>query len=120
MDESIASTVPQIPDVIQKVRHYLDIHFREELHFDEVAERFLISKYHLSREFRKYIGMTMQEYVIHLRLAYSKELLLYSKLSVAEIAYEAGMNYPSYFIRIFKAREGCTPEQYRKEWKSTC
>lgn len=117
-DISLASVTTQIPELIQNVRHYLDVHFREELHFDEVAEAFLISKYHLSREFRKYIGMTMQEYVIHLRLAYAKELLLYSKLSVAEIAYEAGMNYPSYFIRIFKDREGCTPEHYRREWKS--
>lgn len=117
-DVNISAATPQIPELLQKVRHFLDVHFREELHFDKVAEEFLISKYHLSREFRKYIGMTMQEYVIHLRLAYAKELLLYSKLSVAEIAYEAGMNYPSYFIRIFKNREGCTPEQYRREWRS--
>lgn len=118
VDVNISTATTQIPELLQNVRHFLDVHFREELHFDRIAEEFSISKYHLSREFRKYIGMTMQEYVIHLRLAHAKELLLYSKLSVSEIAYESGMNYPSYFIRIFKDREGCTPEQYRKEWRS--
>lgn len=118
VDNNISTATMQIPELLQNVRHFLDVHFREELHFDRIAESFSISKYHLSREFRKYIGMTMQEYVIHLRLAHAKELLLYSQLSVSEIAYESGMNYPSYFIRIFKDREGCTPEQYRKEWRS--
>ncbi|MEL6135160.1 MAG: helix-turn-helix domain-containing protein [Bacteroidota bacterium] len=43
----------------------------------------------------------------------AKNMLLRSSQSVSEIAYSLGFNYPHYFTRIFKARTGQTPVEYR-------
>ena len=105
-----------LPPAVLAAKRYIDKHFKEPLTLDALAEMLHISKFHLSHEFKKYIGMPILEYMICARLSYAKELLRFSRLSVTEIAYEAGMNQPSYFIRIFKKRESMTPNQFRRQW----
>lgn len=113
-NESLALSF--IPDYIKQTLKELEKHFLEPFSLENLAASIGISKYHLSREFKKYIGTTLNEYVITLRLNYAKELLRYSQNSVGEIAYACGINQVSHFINLFKSREGMTPLQYRKEW----
>lgn len=105
-----------IPDYIKAALKELENHFLEPFSLETLSVSIGISKYHLSREFKKYIGTTLNEYVITLRLNYAKELLRYSQNSVENIAYSCGINQTSHFINLFKKREGMTPLQYRKEW----
>ena len=105
-----------MPDYLKHLLKELENHFLEPFSLEEYAARIGLSKYHLSRDFRKYVGTTMNEYVITMRLNYAKELLRYSKESVGEIAYACGMNHVSHFINLFREREGMTPLKYRKEW----
>lgn len=105
-----------IPDYIKAALKELENHFLEPFSLETLSASIGISKYHLSREFKKYIGTTLNEYVITLRLNYAKELLRYSQNSVENIAYSCGINQTSHFINLFKKREGMTPLQYRKEW----
>lgn len=105
-----------MPDSIKETKRYIDRHFRESLSLDELATRIPVSKYHLSHEFKKYVGKPVNEYIICTRLSYAKELLRFSSLSVTEIAYETGLNQPSYLIRLFKERESMTPNQFRRQW----
>ncbi|SCP96486.1 AraC family transcriptional regulator [Anaerobium acetethylicum] len=106
-----------MPEYIRAVMKYTDRNFREPLSLDDLASRYGISKFHLSREFKKHTGTTVNEYIINTRLSYAKELLKYSDLSVNEIAYSAGFHNVSHFINLFKARENMTPLAYRREWK---
>ena len=46
----------------------------------------------------------------------AKELLRATDLPVSEVAYRVGMENTSYFISVFRAREGATPQQYRRRW----
>lgn len=105
-----------LPQWLSAVLKDIDQHFREDLSLDLLAHRNGVNKYHLSREFKKYIGTSVNEYVIAARLSYGKELLKYSDLPVEAITYETGMHNTSHFINLFKAREGLTPLAYRKEW----
>lgn len=105
-----------IPDYLKQTLKELEKHFLEPFSLEKLAASIGVSKYHLSREFKKYIGTTLNEYVITLRLNYAKELLRYSPSSVEDIAYACGINQVSHFINLFKDREGMTPLQYRKEW----
>lgn len=115
--ESLSLSV--MPDYLKKALKDLENHFLEPFALEDTARRVGISKYHLSREFRKYVGTTMNEYVITLRLNYAKELLRYSQETIGEIAYACGMNHVSHFINLFREREGMTPLKYRKEWNGS-
>lgn len=106
-----------IPDYIRQIVREIDKNFKSGLplsYFEEFTHR---SRYYILKEFKKYIGVTIHEYIITARISYAKELLKYSDLPVSEIAFEAGMNNVTHFINLFKAREGATPLAYRKAWR---
>ena len=43
----------------------------------------------------------------------SKQLLVDTRMSVSEIAYQLGFEYPQHFSRLFKSRTGMTPNEFR-------
>lgn len=115
------SPMPQIdaylPPVIENVVRDLDRRFQEKISLDSLAYRHAISKFHLVREFKKYTGYTPNEYVIHSRITYAKELLTYTDLTVGQIAEQVGMDHVSHFIDLFKKRVEMTPVAFRKKWQ---
>ena len=52
---------------------------------------------------------TIHEHITH----EAKKLLLESKLTNSEIAFELGFDYPNYFAKLFKKQTQLTPKQYR-------
>lgn len=111
---SLTATPQYIKDAVK----YIDVHFKEAVSLDLLQKEFNISKYHLAREFKRYVGKTINRYLIDCRLNYAKELLRFSNLTVNEIAFACGMNNVSHFIGLFRQAEGATPHTFRREWTS--
>lgn len=101
---------------LKSILHYLDEHYTEDISLDQLAEQFYISKYYLSREFKKEYGTTIIQYVLTKKITNAKELLRYSNSSIEEIARLCGIDDASYFNKVFKKMEGCTASEYRKRW----
>jgi AraC-like DNA-binding protein len=101
-------------NVIFSVKGYLEKHFDEPLTLEAVAQKFFISKYYLSHQFKKIIGYGFRHYIQLLRIHKAKVLLQDTDLSVTEICCRVGYNNINYFIRLFEKKEGLTPFQYRK------
>ncbi len=97
------------------VREYLDNNFTKPINLDELAEEFYISKFYLTREFKKTFGATIIQYVLNKRIEYAKELLKYTNRSIEEISDACGFNDQSYFARQFKKAENTTCLAYRKK-----
>lgn len=108
-----------LPDYIKKIVRQIERRFREPLRLDDFQKECHRTKYYIAKEFKKYMGVSVNEYIILTRISYAKELLKYSEFSINEITYEIGMNNVTHFINLFKAREMKTPLAYRKEWKSS-
>ncbi|WP_186763902.1 AraC family transcriptional regulator [Planomicrobium sp. CPCC 101079] len=106
-----------IPDTIKAIMRYLEQHFNEPVSLEHLAKQFNISKYHLAREFKKYAGLTPNEFLISYRITYAKNLLKYSDESIADIAEKVGVLNVSHFINLFRERVGTTPLAYRKSWQ---
>lgn len=106
-----------MPDYIRSVMAEIEHNFSASLSLDYLADLYGVSKFHLSRQFKKYTGMTVNEFIIRTRITYAKGLLKYSDLSISDIAAQSGVSHVSHFINLFKAREGITPLAYRKQWK---
>lgn len=62
---------------------------------------------------KKETGRTAQEYIQLQVIDVAKERLFDMNKSVSEIAYDLGFKYPQHFTRLFKQKEGITPNDYR-------
>ena len=96
-----------LSDKLKTILHYLDDHYTENISLDQLAEQFFISKYYLSREFKKEFGTTIIQYVLAKKINNAKELLRYSNSSIEEIAHLCGIDDASYFNKVFRKMEGC-------------
>lgn len=73
------------------------------------------SREHVSRCMKKYMGMTVSEYINSLRLNYIANMLRDSNHGVTEIIFESGFNNISWASEQFKKKYGMTMSQYRKK-----
>ena len=101
---------------IAQVRHYLNEHFTEKFSLEDLSQRFYISKFHLSREFRALYGITLNHYVIARRINLAKKLLRFSDYTLEETAHSCGFYDASYLNRQFKKSEGISASDFRKKW----
>ncbi len=109
-----------MPEYLKGILKKLENHFNEPLSLDLLSGEFGVSKYYLSREFKRYMGIPLNEYLIVLRINHAKELLRYSPdMTVEQIAFACGFRHVSHFINLFKRHEKSTPLQYRKSWAGT-
>ena len=100
-----------------EIRGFLDEHFTEKIFLDELANQFYISKYHMSREFKKAFGITVGSYVNSQRITKAKELLRFSDQQIEAIARACGIDDNSYFNKVFQKAEGITAREYRRKWR---
>lgn len=96
---------------------YMENNFNQPLTLDYLSNFVGISKYYLSREFKKYTGFSPNDYLISLRVNRAKSLLINSNLTVTQIAHEVGIHSINNFINLFKKKVGMTPIQYKKNPK---
>ena len=102
---------------LASVNAFIEEHFSDDLSLEKLANEFYISKYYLTREYKKIYGRTIFQHIITCRINYGKKLLRFSDKSVEEIAHLCGFNDQSYFARQFKKTENLTCFAYRKMWR---
>ena len=94
---------------------FLRAHFSEELSLPQVARLVAVSPAHLSRLFKKEVGLGFSEYLSLLRLQHAEQLLRQSGgETVAEIARRCGFADSNYFSVKFKKLYGVSPKQFKK------
>ncbi len=90
---------------------YANIHSRITLEI--LADNIMISPSHLSRLFKKEIGISVSSYIRSMKVDHAKNLLKYSDYSYIDIANYLSFDSQSHFIKLFKEYEGVTPKKYR-------
>lgn len=105
-----------IHDKMNEIREFLDKSYTKNISLDELSSLFYISKFHLSREFKRIFGVTIGNYLLRKRISAAKNLLRFSTEPVDTISSLCGFTDAGYFIKVFKKSEGLTPNQYRKKW----
>lgn len=116
-------SVPTEPQVISKnrqcaaVRRYIDLHFKEPLTLDLLAEEAHMNKYYLSHAFKREYGSSPINYMISRRIEESKYLLAETDLSMSQISQILGFSSLSYFSQVFRKTQSVTPMEYRQSTK---
>ena len=84
---------------------------------EQIAAKLSVSQRYLSDTLKKETGKTSTEH-LHLHLIEeAKNILLQPNKSISEVAFELGFEYPQYFSRLFKKKEGISPTEYRELYK---
>lgn len=78
------------------------------------ANEMNLSPRYLSDLLRKETGKSTQEHIHHYIIEKAKTILLNSKHSASEIAYNLGFEYPQYFSKMFKKTTSMSPIEYRQ------
>jgi AraC-like DNA-binding protein len=82
-----------------------------------IADKMSVSQRYLSDTLKKETGKTTTEHLQLYLVDEAKNILLNPNKSVSEVAYELGFEYPQYFSRLFKKKEGISPSEYREKYK---
>lgn len=93
---------------------YMQQHMQETLSIGAVADYVNLSEYYFSRLFRRHTGCAPHAYLVQLRIAQARQMLLSSGGSIDDIAEGCGFHSTTNFIRSFRNHVGCTPKQYRR------
>jgi transcriptional regulator GlxA family with amidase domain len=101
------------PKALERVRDYVAAHLQGNISNEELAQIAELSTWHFVRAFKQSQGMPPHRYVLHCRVKRTQELIASTKLSLAEVALEAGFSDQSHFIRCFREIVGITPGAYR-------
>lgn len=84
---------------------------------EQIANQLSVSQRYLSDTLKKETGKTSTEHLQLYLIDKAKNILLNPNKTISEVAYELGFDYPPYFSRLFKKKEGISPTQYREKYK---
>ena len=104
---------------VLKIYEYINLHYKENIRLKDLADLVGMTPSSLSRFFKFRAGKTVSEYIIDIRLGCASRLLVDTTNSITEICYDCGFNNLSNFNRIFKKKKGCTPKEFRENFRKT-
>ena len=98
--------------IVEKIKDQLESHYSEDISISKIAGSVYLSSTYVCILFKKHMGMTINEYLSHVRIERAKALLQNSSHTVAEVALSVGYHDPKYFSRIFRKTVGVPPSEY--------
>ena len=105
---------PHMNETFLDICAYITEHCNEKLTLEDMAAYSGYSKYHFSRIFKEYTGMSFYDFYLRQRMLLCRQLLGEKNLSITEVASRSGFGSLATFNRVFKQYEGVTPTQYRQ------
>jgi two-component system response regulator YesN len=96
------------------VARYIELHYRENLHLELMAEQHDTTPKYFSNYFKKTFGVNFVDYLNQVRLSHARNWLKTTDKTIAEIGEQAGYLNSSTFTSTFKKYYGISPSEYRK------
>ncbi len=102
--------------------YVLDIINRDltgEVNIDSLADEVHMSRSHFCKIFRRYNGMSVNDYIIKARIEHTVKLILESGYNILDAAYASGFTSSSGFYKAFSKLIGTSPKEYLRGIKET-
>lgn len=100
---------------VKKAVEFLSLNFSQKITLPQLAANIGLSEVYLSKVFKKEVGMTIFQYIAHLRCTQAAEMLRGSDISIQEISNYVGYPDNNYFVKVFKSYYNMTPSEYRTQ-----
>lgn len=102
--------------LINDTKTYFCKNYNQDINISQYAKENNISAYWLIKKFKELTGISPLQYIMDIRMTTAKNLLLFSKHNISEIALMVGYKNPMYFSRLFASRFGFSPLNYKKKY----
>ncbi len=108
-------------DLLTNFENILDKHFTNDSSLplptvEKLANELNVSPSYLSDMLRNITGQNTQQHIHNKLIEKAKEILTTTNLTVSEIAYLLGFEYPQSFSKLFKSKTNLTPIGYRHSY----
>lgn len=116
--EAKSQVVEDEPDVEQAVssvalvRQFIQDHYTEEISRQDIENAVHMNGDYLNRIFKKETGYSLIQYIQYYRVLAAKQMISKGKNNLSDVAFSAGFDNPSYFIKVFRKWTGMTPGEY--------
>lgn len=104
---------------VEFINHLLQFmmqHVNADLSLQTLSTKFGMSQSHLSKIFKKHLGINISKYILDQKLnKAARQITEQPDKDIQTIAAELGYYTPSYFSKLFKQKFGLTPGKYRLE-----
>ena len=101
-------------ETVEQICAYLAANYQQKFSLTDVAARFYLSPYYLSRLFRRVTGQSIVDYINGRRIEAAQHLLETTDLNISAVAEQTGFASAAHFRRVFREMMGVGPLQYRK------
>jgi methylphosphotriester-DNA--protein-cysteine methyltransferase len=114
----LMAAAPQEHQAVTSAKKFIQFHSGESISLEQVLKHVHVSRFHFCKIFKKATGMTLTEYIAHVRVGKAKSLLLDPTLRITDVVFAAGFGSIAQFNNIFKRIVGSAPRDYRAEQRS--
>lgn len=111
---TLSNSIPSAkPSVAEMAKKYIYDNFRVKFGIKDICQSIGCSKSTLITAFKREYGMTVNKYITEVRLTEAIRMLHSGVKNIGEIAISTGFTDQSYFSKVFSARYGISPSEYR-------
>ena len=111
---TLSNAIPSSkPTVTEMAKKYIYDNYRTKFGIKEICQSIGCSKSTLITAFKRDLGMTVNEYITEVRLGEAMRMLLAGDRTIGDIALSTGFSDQSYFSKVFSAKYGMPPSEYR-------
>ncbi len=103
------------PDLSSKILFYINENFTKDISLSSLASEFGYSESYLSRYFKSYFNISLNQYITIIRLKNALMLMHEKKNTLTYCAFESGFGSMRTFYRVFSEEFGCSPKEYMKK-----
>ena len=105
-------------DLLSRFENILDQYFKKETDLilpsvEKLAAQLYVSPAYLSDMLRSQTGQNTQQHIHDKLIEKAKEILTSTNLTVSQVAYQLGFDYPQSFSKLFKSKTSLTPIEFR-------
>ena len=101
--------------LLQKCINYVHQNLNRHISIQDVADHVNLSRSYLSTTFKKYMGISLNHYILEAKLEEACSLLKYTDKPITEISNYLCFSSQSHFQSAFKKKYEITPLQYRMD-----
>lgn len=113
-DEFMELQTERHPDIINRIREYVEQHYPEELSLKAISTVFFMNPVYLGRLYKHSTGEAFSDYLNRVRIAEVKKRLLLDTGKISDIIKKSGYNSQEYFYRAFRKYEGVSFAEYKE------